>query len=489
MRRTGALLLLAALACLLAAAQGLSLPRLQADTLQAFLPPNQAHPDHALSKLGLASSGRFIPLQQSDPSPSEEAHYFERLEEHQDLIDMGMTMQIELAAEMGAEATVEATGTAEADAAAKQGLSLYKYGSVRGSALVDKQTGKVKEYKLPLLDINNSQYIGRIQVGEPKPGTAPQYFDVIFDTGSSNLWINSDTCHSQACLLHRRFHPAQSRTYKKLDMEMSVQFGTGAIDGFLARDTFTLGPLKVHKQAFGQITNEVGQVFVTGKFDGILGMSFPSLSAASYKPVFDNIMDQGLLTKNMFSFYMTSLPKQDSAIVFGEPARELYTGDLQWIDVSEAMYWTVDLIDIEYDGKSLNACAKPPCKAVVDTGTSLLTGPSQHVSNILRSIGVRRDCTQQESLKKLTYVLGDKKGTYRFDVDPEHYVLKSLQRKDAQGKPLPRFCRAGFMALDVPPPRGPLWILGDVFIRKFYSVFDRDQRRVGFAPAKPIERN
>lgn len=60
------------------------------------------------------------------------------------------------------------------------------------------------------------------------------------------------------------------------------------------------------------------------------------------------------------------------------------------------------------------------------------------------------------------------------------YVLKKADYVLNEGGK----CLLGFLSLDVPAPAGPLYILGDVFMRAYYVKFDVDNKQLGFAQIK-----
>lgn len=326
----------------------------------------------------------------------------------------------------------------------------------------------------PLINYLDVEYFGTISIGSP-----PQNFTVIFDTGSSNLWVPSVYCSSPACKTHPVFHPSQSSTYEEVGNHFSIQYGTGSLTGIIGADQVSVEGLTVEGQQFGESVKEPGQTFVNAEFDGILGLGYPSLAVGGVTPVFDNMMAQNLVDLPMFSVYMSSAPQGGSELTFGGYDPSHFSGSLNWIPVTKQGYWQIALDGIQV-GDTVMFCSEG-CQAIVDTGTSLITGPSHKIKQLQEAIGATPmdgeyavDCANLNTMPNVAFLLNG----VSYTLSPTAYILPDL----VDGM---QFCGSGFQGLDIQPPSGPLWILGDVFIRQFYSVFDRGNNQVGLAPAVP----
>uniref|UniRef100_A0A8D0DYW2 Peptidase A1 domain-containing protein n=1 Tax=Salvator merianae TaxID=96440 RepID=A0A8D0DYW2_SALMN len=316
----------------------------------------------------------------------------------------------------------------------------------------------------PLLNFLDVKYYGTIYIGTP-----PQKFTVVFDTGSSNLWVPSIYCSSTACQYHQRFNPKKSSTFQGPEHSISIRYGTGSMNGIVGYDTVMVSSLVDTNQPFGMSTTEPGMIFVYAKFDGILGLAYPSISADGSTPFFDNVMNEGLVQQDLFSVYM-SRDTHGSVVTFGGIDQSYYTGPINWIPVTQQTYWQIALDSVQVNGQKI-AC-KHGCQAIVDTGTSLLAGPPTDISRIQNIIGATQgsygeydiNCSNLPYMPEVVFVING----VHYPLTPSAYT-----NQQSQGT-----CTSGFQNTS-----GDLWILGDVFIRQYYSIFDRQNNQVGLAKA------
>ncbi|XP_030504167.2 aspartic proteinase [Cannabis sativa] len=435
---------------------------------------------------------------------------------------------------------------------------------------------------VPLKNYLDAQYFGEISIGSP-----PQNFTVIFDTGSSNLWVPSAKCYfSIACYFHSRYKSSRSTTYTSIGKSCEINYGSGSISGFLSQDNVQVGDVVVKDQVFIEATREGSLTFLVAKFDGIFGLGFQEISVANVTPVWYNMVQQDLVSEEVFSFWFNRDPsaKMGGELVLGGVDKNHYKGKHTYVPVTKKGYWQIEMGDILVGNQSTGVC-EGGCGAIVDSGTSLLAGPTTIVAEINHAIGakgvvstecklvvsqygdiiwnllisgVRPDkvcaqlglclfngaeyvstgietmvdkenreegvsakdpalctvcemaviwaqnqlkqkgtkekvihyinelceslpspagesvinCNSISNMPNITFTIGGKS----FPITPEQYILKT-------GEGISSVCISGFSAFDVPPPTGPLWILGDVFMGVYHTVFDYGDLKVGFAEA------
>lgn len=334
--------------------------------------------------------------------------------------------------------------------------------------LGEQQVSSSGGHPVPITDFQNAQYFGPIQVGG-------QTFQVIFDTGSANLWVPGKNCSWHTCWFHPRYDATKSSTYKPDGRKYSVQYGSGPVEGVFASDTVKVGDVEVAGQLFAEVSQvsfgPLNLAFAAGKFDGLLGLGFNSISQYQIPTPFETMVSQKLVDEPVFAFYLQSDASAQGELVFGGIDNSHFTGDLVNVPLTSETYWQVSLDKMTYGSESVASSQK----AIIDSGTSLLAGPKDVVDALAKKAGATLvagkewtiDCAKAATLPSLTVTLGGKD----FVLEGSDYVL------NAGGT-----CLFAMMGIDVPPPHGPLWIMGDVFMKKYYCVFDYGNKQMRIAP-------
>ncbi|KAJ9451214.1 Lysosomal aspartic protease [Diplonema papillatum] len=323
-----------------------------------------------------------------------------------------------------------------------------KYGAVQAS--------------VPISNYQNAQYYGPITIGTP-----PQSFLVVFDTGSSNLWVPGVKPNIVG---HNRYHPEQSSTYVANGTKFAIAYGSGSLEGIIDKDVVNIGGLNVTIN-FGEATRMPGLTWDVAKFDGLCGMGWPEIAVDGITPPFFSLIAQQKVAKGSFAFYLTTDGSSIGTLTLGGVNTSHYSGDFTYVPVSKEGYWQVAGDEVKFNGKAIGNNVK----AIVDSGTSLLAFPTEVAKVVNSQLGCQSNaagecvwttCPPANSLPDLVLVLSGQ----QFTLKQADYIL------NVQGE-----CLSGFMGIDVPAPVGPIWIFGDVFMRKYYVEFDVTNKRLGFA--------
>lgn len=242
----------------------------------------------------------------------------------------------------------------------------------------------------------------------------------------------------------------------------------------MGQDTTWVAGLQAKNSLFAQITALHGVSFLASKFDGILGMAWPAISVNNLPLIFDLLVNQSQVDGNSFSFYLTKVAGSNgSALVLGGVNKKYYTGDFKYYNLKMANYWAIQLDYIVFNGTSYKV---GNLLGIVDTGTSVIVGPTKVVENMTKAFGSGKekqvDCSTVPSLPTLDFKIGGDV----FSLKGKDYILEI----DQGGKSI---CVVGIMGLDLPPQLGEAFIMGDAFIKAFYTHFDVENKRVGFATA------
>lgn len=329
-------------------------------------------------------------------------------------------------------------------------------------------------------------------------------FNVVFDTGSGNIVLPTVKCHEQVCMQHRRFQSAASKSAVQLAYEdetplqdgetdrdtTSITYGTGKLTGEYVRDRVCMGVAADSVCAtadFLGVTTESRFPFIQLPFDGIFGLGLEGLSAGPNFNFVNRLVSNSSFKEPMFAFFLRDLKaEEDSEITLGGYRREKLKGALEWLPVpqDEAIdkgYWLVTMRDVVVNGKKLNLCSDPlddantppRCLVAMDTGSSLTMGPPREMAVLLDAVGLKDDCSNVKTLPTLRFQMEAAGGkAYEMVLEPQDYA-----EHDDNGEEVS--CGTGFQSLALPPSIGPMWVFGQTILRKYYTVYDPKNWKVG----------
>ncbi|KAF5328713.1 hypothetical protein D9619_011734 [Psilocybe cf. subviscida] len=361
-----------------------------------------------------------------------------------------------------------------------------RYGKTNATSLPVKSSGTGRRAALAGLPIgdqdNDSSYFA----------TFPQQFNVILDTGSSDLWLAGDNC--QRCSPSTPlFKTSSSSTFKTIGTSTTqINYGSGSVAGVTSSDTVQMGGFKIDGQTLLN-ANNLKTGLLDGDVSGILGLAFQGIAETKAVPFWQALITDKQLTSPEFGFYLRRAPAtnrvQDipgGVFTLGGTNGTLFSGDIDFVNMpatGAGTFWLLSMTALTLNGQNVAISTGNNALSAIDTGTTLIGGPTADVQAFWAAVPnsapspsgpgyFNFPCNQQLSVS-MSF------GGKSWPISSQDMNIGTEQNDNTR-------CVGAIFDLEAgtsitASDGNPGWVVGDTFLKNVYSVFRSDPPSVGFA--------
>ncbi|KAK0732594.1 aspartic peptidase domain-containing protein [Apiosordaria backusii] len=309
-----------------------------------------------------------------------------------------------------------------------------------------------------------------------KLGSQQTALYMLLDTGAANTWVMGTDCLEYACRLHDRFNRTASTSWKPEGGELEIYYGTGTVTGVIGKDKMVLAGKTVEVPV--GVANHTAEELRHYAFDGILGLAMSNSVTGTF--MHEIRLQNAFKPIVAVSMNRDSDGVNDGQVTFGgvDPAK--YVGEIAYSNVPDVEKkngeWTIPLDGFSFDGKKADISTR---KAVIDTGTTYIFASPLDVAALFKLVP---GSSSEEKSGYFEYTVPcETKTAFKITFAGVSYEIPA---KDWIAQVEDKKCLSRIYGYpDLAEFRPGVWVMGDVFLKNVYSVFDGDNNnmRIGFA--------
>jgi hypothetical protein len=322
-------------------------------------------------------------------------------------------------------------------------------------------------------------------------GTPAQSFRLHIDTGSSDLWVNTNTsslCDAKGkpCAFAGTYSANASSTYSYIASDFNISYvdGSGA-SGDYVTDTFTIGGTTLAKLQFG-----IG--YTSSSYEGILGIGYQinevqvgRAGKAAYNNLPAQMVADGLIQSNAYSLWLNDLDANTGSILFGGVDTAQYHGSLETLPVQkEDGYYAEFLITLTEVTLGNTAIAKDQAQAVLlDSGSSLTYLPDAMTEAIYEQVSAQYDSAEGAAYVPCSLASNSTALNFTFTSPMISVTMNELviPVTASNGRQLTFSDGTAACLFGIAPAGSSTPVMGDTFIRSAYLVYDLANNEISIA--------